>query len=55
MPQRRVTGKTDAQKITFLFEAVNSRVRTFSSGGVLYYDTLNYNQRNKIPLNEFMV
>ena len=48
---------TDAQKITFLFEAVNSRVRTFSSGGVLYYDTLNYNQRNKIlvtfKLNEY--
>ena len=52
-----LSNGTDAQKITFLFEAVNSRVRTFSSGGVLYYDTLNYNQRNKIlvtfKLNEY--
>ena len=52
-----LSNGTDAQKITFLFEAVNSRVRTFSSGGVLYYDSLNYNQRNKIlvtfKLNEY--
>ena len=52
-----LSNGTDAQKITLLFEAVNSRVRTFSSGGVLYYDTLTYNQRNKIlitfKLNEY--
>ena len=52
-----LSNGTDAQKITFLFEAVNSRVRTFSSGDVIYYDTLNYNQRNKIlvtfKLNEY--
>ena len=41
---------TDAQKITLLFEPLSTRVRTFSSGGVLYYDTLNYNQRNKIAI-----
>ncbi len=52
-----LSNGTDAQKVTLLFEAVNSRVRTFSSGGVLYYDTLSYNQRNKIlitfKLNEY--
>ena len=52
-----LSNGTDAQKITLLFEAVNSRVRTYSSGGVLYYDTLSYNQRNKIlitfKLNEY--
>jgi len=52
-----LSNGTDAQKITFLFEGVNSRVRTYSSGGVLYYNTLTYNQRNKIlvtfKLNEY--
>jgi hypothetical protein len=52
-----LSNGTDAQKTTLLFEAVNSRVRTYSSGGVLYYDTLTYNQRNKIlitfKLNEY--
>ena len=52
-----LSNGTDAQKITFLFEPSLTRVRTFSSGGVLYYDTLNYNQRNKIlvtfKLNEY--
>jgi len=52
-----LSNGTDAQKITLLFEAVNSRVRTYSSGGVLYYDNLSYNQRNKIlitfKLNEY--
>ena len=52
-----LSNGTDAQKITLLFEAVNSRVRTYSSGGVLYYNNLSYNQRNKIlitfKLNEY--
>ena len=52
-----LSNGTDAQKITLLFEPSLTRVRTFSSGGVLYYDTLNYNQRNKIlvtfKLNEY--
>ena len=52
-----LSNGSDSQKISLNFEAVNSRVRTYSSGGVLYYDTLSYNQRNKIlitfKLNEY--
>jgi hypothetical protein len=48
---------TDSQKIQLNFEASNSRVRTYSSGGVLYYNTLSFNQRSKIlitfKLNEY--
>jgi len=39
---------TDSQKIQLNFEAQNSRIRTYSSGGVLYYNTLSFNQRSKI-------
>jgi len=52
-----LSNGTDAQKITLLFEPSLTRVRTFSSGGVFWYYTLNYNQRNKIlvtfKLNEY--
>ncbi len=48
---------TDNQKIQLNFESSNSRVMTYSSGGVLYYNTLSFNQRSKIlitfKLNEY--
>ena len=45
-----ISDGTETNKIQLLFEPLLSRVRTFSTGGVLYHSNLDFNQRNKIAI-----
>jgi hypothetical protein len=46
-----ISNGTDAQKIVFIFQSNGTQVRTFSSGGVSEFDSLTFNQRNKIAVS----
>ena len=46
-----ISNGTDSQKIVFIFQSNGTQVRTYSSGGVSEYDSLTFNQRNKIAVS----